>query len=117
MTPSALAVTVAGIEFQNPVLLAAGTAAYGRELASVIDLEALGGLVTKAVSVERRHGARAPRVAEFEGGMINAVGLAKQRAEQVRQTLINEYQVDANRVIVAGGKVGSAGKVEISITN
>ncbi len=84
MTPSALAVTVAGLEFQNPVLLAAGTAAYGRELAGVIDLDALGGLVTKAVSVERRHGARSPRVAEFEGGMINAVGLANPGVEEVR---------------------------------
>ncbi len=84
MTPTALEVTVAGIEFQNPVLLAAGTAAYGREIARVIDLDALGGLVTKAVSIERRHGARAPRVAEFEGGMINAVGLANPGVEEVR---------------------------------
>jgi dihydroorotate dehydrogenase (NAD+) catalytic subunit len=84
VTPSALEVTVAGIEFQNPVLLAAGTAAYGRELARVIDLDALGGLVTKAVSVERRHGARAPRVAEFDGGMINAVGLANPGVEEVK---------------------------------
>ena len=38
--------------------------------------ERLGGLVTKAVSLEPRHGAPAPRVAEFDGGMINAVGLA-----------------------------------------
>ncbi len=84
MTPSALAVTAAGIDFQNPVLLAAGTAAYGRELASVIRLDALGGLITKAVSVERRHGAPSPRVAEFEGGMINAVGLANPGVEEVR---------------------------------
>lgn len=84
MTPSALAVTAAGIDFQNPVLLAAGTAAYGRELSSVIKLDALGGLITKAVSVERRHGARAPRVAEFDGGMINAVGLANPGVEEVR---------------------------------
>ena len=83
MTPSALAVTAAGIDFQNPVLLAAGTAAYGRELSSVINLDALGGLITKAVSVERRHGARAPRVAEFEGGMINAVGLANPGVDEV----------------------------------
>jgi dihydroorotate dehydrogenase len=47
-----LATTVAGIPFQNPVLLAAGTAAYGREINGVIDLEALGGIITKAVSVE-----------------------------------------------------------------
>ena len=84
MPSSALAVTVAGIDFQNPVLLAAGTAAYGRELASVINLDALGGLITKAVSVERRHGARAPRVAEFEGGMINAVGLANPGVDEVK---------------------------------
>ncbi|HMI42575.1 MAG TPA: dihydroorotate dehydrogenase [Gemmatimonadaceae bacterium] len=83
MTPSALAVTAAGIDFQNPVLLAAGTAAYGRELSSVINLDALGGLITKAVSVERRQGARAPRVAEFDGGMINAVGLANPGVEEV----------------------------------
>lgn len=84
MTPSALAVTAAGIDFQNPVLLAAGTAAYGRELSGVIRLDALGGLITKAVSVERRHGARSPRVAEFEGGMINAVGLANPGVDEVR---------------------------------
>jgi dihydroorotate dehydrogenase (NAD+) catalytic subunit len=84
VTPVALAVTAAGIDFQNPVLLAAGTAAYGRELASVINLDTLGGLITKAVSVERRHGALSPRVAEFEGGMINAVGLANPGVEEVR---------------------------------
>ena len=49
------------------MLLAAGTAAYGRELADVMDLDALGGLVTKAVSLEPRPGAPAPRVAEFDG--------------------------------------------------
>ena len=58
-----LRVNAASIEFQNPVLLAAGTAAYGRELASVIDLDSLGGFVTKAVSPEPRKGAPAPRVA------------------------------------------------------
>jgi dihydroorotate dehydrogenase (NAD+) catalytic subunit len=83
VSASALAVTAAGIDFQNPVLLAAGTAAYGREISSVINLDSLGGLITKAVSVERRHGARAPRVAEFEGGMINAVGLANPGVEEV----------------------------------
>jgi dihydroorotate dehydrogenase (NAD+) catalytic subunit len=82
---SALAVQVAGLEFQNPVVLAAGTAAYGRELAEVVRLPALGGLVTKAVSAEPRVGAPAPRVAEFDGGMINAVGLANPGVEGVRR--------------------------------
>ena len=59
MTPAAgvLRVDAASIEFQNPVLLAAGTAAYGRELDGVMNLDALGGIVTKAVSPEPREGA------------------------------------------------------------
>lgn len=80
-----LAVTAAGLTFQNPVVLAAGTAAYGRELAGVVPLERLGGLVTKAVSLEPRAGAPAPRVAEFAGGMINAIGLANPGVEAVRR--------------------------------
>ena len=80
-----LAVNVVGLAFQNPVVLAAGTAAYGRELAGIVDLGLLGGLVTKAVSPEARSGAPAPRVAEFDGGMINAVGLANPGVAGVRR--------------------------------
>lgn len=80
-----LAVTVCGLELQNPILLAAGTAAYGRELADVMDLAALGGFVTKAVSPEARSGAPAPRVGDFGGGMINAVGLANPGMEAVKR--------------------------------
>lgn len=97
-----LRVNAASIEFQNPVLLAAGTAAYGRELQGVIDVESLGGIVTKAVSPEPRAGAPAPRVAEFEGGMINAVGLANPGLEAVRTDDIPwlEKNVHGARVIV-----------------
>jgi dihydroorotate dehydrogenase (NAD+) catalytic subunit len=84
MTLGGLGVRLAGIELQNPILLAAGTAGYGEELAGVMDLEALGGIVTKAVSLHPRAGAAAPRVAEFPGGMINAVGLANPGVEAVR---------------------------------
>ncbi len=83
---AALHVSVAGLAFRNPILLAAGTAAYGRELADVMDLDAVGGLVTKAVSREPRAGAPEPRVAEFDGGMINAVGLANPGVDEVGRT-------------------------------
>lgn len=79
-----LARTVAGIAFQNPVLLASGTAGFGRELDGVIDLDSLGGLVTKAVSLEPREGNRPPRVTEFPGGMMNSVGLANPGLARVR---------------------------------
>ena len=107
MATSSLAVNAAGIDFQNPVLLAAGTAAYGRELARVIDIEKLGGLITKAVSVERRHGARAPRVAEFEGGMINAVGLANPGMEEVRDEHLPWLAANVRRAKVLVNVVGN----------
>ena len=72
-----------GARFQNPVLLAAGTAAFGREIDDVIDLDALGGIVTKAVTPEPRAGHRGPRLAEFAGGMLNAIGLANPGVETV----------------------------------
>ena len=81
---SSLSRTVFGRRFQNPVLLAAGTAGFGRELDGVMDLDRLGGLVTKAVSREPRAGNRPPRVAEFRGGMVNSVGLANPGLAAVR---------------------------------
>jgi dihydroorotate dehydrogenase (NAD+) catalytic subunit len=85
VTDELLAVQIAGIRFQNPVLLASGTAAYGREIAGVIDLEALGGIVTKAVSVEPRNGAPPLRVVDAAGGMLNAIGLANPGVTSVRE--------------------------------
>jgi dihydroorotate dehydrogenase (NAD+) catalytic subunit len=73
-----------GVTFQNPVLLASGTCGYGEELDRQLDLDALGGLVTKAVTVEPRAGNAAPRVAEFAAGMLNSVGLANDGLELVR---------------------------------
>ncbi|MBA3891569.1 MAG: dihydroorotate dehydrogenase [Gemmatimonadaceae bacterium] len=83
-----LRVQIASVVFQNPIILAAGTAGYGRELADIVDLDALGGFVTKAVSPEPRPGNAALRVADFAGGMINAVGLANPGVEHVRDEVI-----------------------------
>jgi dihydroorotate dehydrogenase (NAD+) catalytic subunit len=76
---------VFGQRFQNPVLLASGTAGFGRELDGVLCLERLGGIVTKAVSRDPRDGNAPPRVAEFPGGMLNSVGLANPGLEAVRR--------------------------------
>jgi dihydroorotate dehydrogenase (NAD+) catalytic subunit len=81
-----LGVEVTGIAFQNPVVLAAGTAAFGRALDGVVRLDALGGIVTKAVSLAPRKGNAAPRVAEFDGGMLNAIGLANPGVDEVLAT-------------------------------
>lgn len=99
---------VAGLAFQNPVLLASGTAGYGHELREVVDLDALGGLVTKAVSVEPRAGNPAPRVAEFPGGMINAVGLANPGMAAVRREHLPRLAGLVSRAQVLVNVVGFA---------
>lgn len=75
---------VFGATFQNPVLLASGTCGYGDELSGLLDLDRLGGLVIKAVTLEPRQGNPAPRVAEFAAGMLNSIGLANAGLEAVR---------------------------------
>ncbi len=75
---------MAGLPFRNPVVLAAGTAGFGQEVEDVLDLAAIGGIATKAVSVAPRHGAPPLRVSEFAGGMINAIGLANPGLDAVR---------------------------------
>ena len=67
-TTGPLGVSVGQLSFRNPIILPSGTAGYGHELEGVIDLDRLGGFVTKAVSVLPRAGAPSPRVAEFSGG-------------------------------------------------
>jgi dihydroorotate dehydrogenase (NAD+) catalytic subunit len=86
--PGNLSRTVFSRSFQNPIILAAGTAGFGRELDGVMDLDRLGGMVTKAVSLVPRPGNPPPRVAEFRGGMLNSVGLANPGLERVRDELL-----------------------------
>ena len=96
-----------GTTFQNPILLASGTAGFGREVAGVIALEALGGLVTKAVSPEPRRGHSAPRVAEFDGGMLNAVGLANPGLEAVKSSELPWLARHVSRARVIVNVVGA----------
>ena len=107
-TDDALAVEAAGVTFQNPLLLAAGTAGFGRELDEVVDLDALGGLVTKAVSPLPRHGNRAPRVGDFGGGMINAIGLANPGLATVRDEQLPWCHAHLRRARVLVNVVGDS---------
>lgn len=92
------------IRFRNPVLLAAGTCGFGFEISGVIDLERLGGFVTKSVTPEPRSGNAAPRVTEFPGGMLNSIGLANPGVERVATELmprIAEELAPRTRIIVS----------------
>ncbi len=70
-----LRTNLCGIQLENPVIAASGTYGYGMELASVADLNGMGGLVVKGLSREPIAGNRPPRLWETDAGMINSVGL------------------------------------------
>ena len=70
-----LSVAIGALRFRNPILAASGTFGYGLEFAHLADLNRLGGLVTKGLSLEPIEGAPAPRLCETPSGMLNAVGL------------------------------------------
>ncbi|MBV8072372.1 MAG: dihydroorotate dehydrogenase [Acidobacteriaceae bacterium] len=75
MTHHRLAINLCGIELRNPVIAASGTFGYGLEFASILDLNMLGGLVTKGLSRHPIAGNPPPRLWHTEGGMMNSVGL------------------------------------------
>ena len=68
-------VTIAGVEFKNPVMTASGTFGSGMEYSEFVDLNKLGAVVTKGVANVPWPGNPTPRVAETYGGMLNAIGL------------------------------------------
>ncbi len=68
-------VTIAGVEFKNPVMTASGTFGSGMEYGEFVDLNRLGAVVTKGVANIPWPGNPTPRVAETYGGMLNAIGL------------------------------------------
>lgn len=70
-----LAVEIAGIKFKNPVMPASGTFGYGQEYAPYIDLNQLGAIVTKGLSLNPKAGNNTPRTCETVSGMLNAIGL------------------------------------------
>jgi dihydroorotate dehydrogenase (NAD+) catalytic subunit len=70
-----LSVNIGALRLRNPILAASGTFGYGLEFAHLVDLNRLGGFVTKGLSREPIDGAPAPRLYPTASGMLNAVGL------------------------------------------
>lgn len=70
-----LSVNLGGLTLKNPVMVASGTFGYGEEYASAIDLNCLGAVVVKGLSLKPRQGYPPPRLCETPAGMLNAIGL------------------------------------------
>jgi dihydroorotate dehydrogenase (NAD+) catalytic subunit len=72
---ASLAVDLSGVSFPTPVLAASGCFNSGREMAGIVDLHRIGGVVTKSVTLHPTKGLPVPRMAETPSGMLNAIGL------------------------------------------
>jgi len=70
-----LSVTISGLRLKNPVLTASGTFGYGEEYAPYLNLNTLGAIITKGISLTPAPGNPPPRICETPGGMLNAIGL------------------------------------------
>lgn len=106
MSPD-LKVTIAGVEFANPIMTASGCCGYGEELADVFPLSRLGALVTKSVTLNPRLGHPPPRTAETASGMLNAIGLANVGIDNFITDKIPFLKRQKTRIIVnvAGSKL------------
>ncbi len=95
-----LAVDIAGIKFRNPIIGASGTFGYGLGYQKFLDLENIGGFVTKGLSLKPRMGNPVPRICETPSGMLNAIGLQNIGLEKFVNSKIPKLRKIDTRVIV-----------------
>ncbi|MBS0196345.1 MAG: dihydroorotate dehydrogenase [Planctomycetes bacterium] len=128
---SPLSTNLAGVRLSNPVLLAAGTAGTLDELADVLDLRRVGGVVTKSITAEAREGNATWRIIPTDHGMLNAIGLANigidafmrdyaHKARSAPTTIIgsiSEFSIDGFvRVAAAFASVPGMPAVELNVS-
>jgi len=70
-----LSINIGSLKLRNPILLASGTVGYGNEISEFTDLNKIGGIVTKSLSLKPRKGNPPQRIVETPAGMLNAIGL------------------------------------------
>lgn len=83
-----LSVQIGTLKLKNPVMLASGTVGYGNEISNLTDLNKIGAVITKSVSLKPRKGNPPQRIVETASGMLNAIGLANVGVEEFVKTKI-----------------------------
>lgn len=102
---SNLKVNIAGVEFKNPIITASGTFGFGREYDRFYNIEELGGICTKGLTIKPRQGNPYPRIAESYGGMLNSVGLQNPGVDHYLQT--DDLLLAKRDVVVIANVAGS----------
>jgi dihydroorotate dehydrogenase (NAD+) catalytic subunit len=77
-----LSVNIGPLNLRNPIMLASGTVGYGNEVSEFLDLNKIGGIVTKSLSLKPRKGNPPQRIVETPAGMLNAIGLTNVGVEE-----------------------------------
>ena len=95
-----LSVQIGSLKMKNPVLTASGTFGYGREYDDYLNIEDLGGIVTKTITLEPRQGNAMPRIAETPGGMLNSIGLSNVGAEAYLEKKLPQLE-DIHTAVIA----------------
>ncbi len=95
-----ISVNFLGVDFKNPVVTASGTFSVGREYSDFVDLNKLGGITAKGIANKPWNGNNAPRIAETYGGMLNAVGLQNEGAQNfIEKDIPYLRQFDTNIIV------------------
>ncbi len=95
-----LSVDIAGIKLVNPVMTASGTFGYGEEFAPYVDLNGLGAVVVKGISLQPKPGNPTPRIVETAAGMLNSIGLQNIGVERFVEEKLPFLSGFGTRVIV-----------------
>lgn len=108
-----LSVSVAGVEFKNPVIPASGCFGYGREYEKFYPLSKLGGISVKGTTRYERMGNPGPRVAETTAGMLNSVGLQNGGVEKFLSYELPNLKTKGTRIIanIASSTVEESGEL------
>jgi len=83
-----LSVEIGSLKLRNPVMLASGCVGYGNEISDFTDLNTIGGIVTKSISLKPRKGNPPQRIVETQAGMLNAIGLTNVGVEEFLKSKI-----------------------------
>ena len=95
------AVNLLGIDLSNPIIPASGTFGYGKEFSELYDINCLGTFSFKGTTREARFGNATPRIAEFTGGMLNAVGLQNPGVDHVIAHELPEMKAFFHKPVMA----------------
>lgn len=100
-----LKTNLCGIDFKNPIIAASGTFGYGLEFKRFTDLDKIGGIAVKGISLHETEGNDMPRLAETYSGLLNAIGLQNVGVEKFINEKLPAYnQIDTRLIVNFWGK-------------